>query len=168
MFEIGEHVVHPGQGVCTVVGYEDGPNPMIILETKSGRSQTRLMYPVSQAGRLHRTVSREEAEEILDNYDKIECDPFTERNSSLEETHFKQEIKKGAPETIRVAKTMRHRIHEAELHNKKPSSYYSRVLKEAHRRSVEELSVALDESEDQVEQRVSNMVAQRQLGLSTN
>ena len=158
MFEIGEHVVHPGQGVCTVVGFEDDPSPMIILETKSGRAQTRLMYPVSQADRLHPTVSREEAEELLDNYDEIECDPFTERNSSLEETHFKQEIKKGAPETLRVAKTMRKRIHDAEAKNKKPSSYYARVLKEAHRRSVEELAVALDKSEDEVEEITERVV----------
>lgn len=170
MFEIGEHVIHPGQGVCTVVGFEDDPSPMIILETKSGRMQTRLMYPVSQADRLHPTVSREEAEELLDNYDEIECDPFTERNSSLEETHFKQEIKKGAPETLRVAKTMRKRIHDAEAKNKKPSSYYSRVLKEAHRRSVEELAVALDEPEDEVEERVESLLAahQAQPGLSAN
>ena len=168
MFEIGEHVIHPGQGVCTVVGYEDGPNPMIVLETKAGRTQTRIFYPVSQAGRLHPTVSREEAEELLDNYDSIECDTFTERNSSLEETHFKQLIKKGAPDTLRVAKTMRYRIRQAEANNKKPSSYYSRVLKEAHRRSVEELSVALDEPEDQVEERVERMVERMELGLAAN
>lgn len=152
MFEIGEHVIHPGQGVCTVMGFDDkGPAPMIILESKKGHAKTRLMYPVSQSDRLHATVSREEAQDLIDHYDAIECDTFTERNSSLEESHFKQLIKQGAPETIRVAKTMRHRIREAEHHDKKPSSYYARVLKEAHKRSVEELAVALEMSEDDME-----------------
>ena len=33
MFRIGEHVIHPGQGVCTVTGIEeDATPPMIILE----------------------------------------------------------------------------------------------------------------------------------------
>ncbi|MBM6953491.1 CarD family transcriptional regulator [Enorma phocaeensis] len=153
MFEIGEHVIHPGQGVCTVTGYDDaGPAPMIILECKQGHAKTRMMYPVAQSDRLHPTVSREEAQDILDHYDSIECDTFTERNSSLEESYFKQQLKQGVPETVRVAKTMRHRIAEAQAADKKPSSYYSRVLKEAHRRSVEELAVALEISEDDVEE----------------
>ena len=46
MFSIGEHVIHPGQGVCTVTGFdEDAPTPMIILECKQGHAKTRMMYP---------------------------------------------------------------------------------------------------------------------------
>ena len=44
----------------------------------------------------------EEAENLIEHYGDLECDPFTERNSSLEETHFKQLLKEGAPETVRV------------------------------------------------------------------
>lgn len=156
MFEIGGHVIHPGQGVCTVTGFDnDGAAPMIILECKQGHAKTRMRYPVSQSNRLHAAVTREQAQDVIDHYDAIECDPFTERNSSLEESHFKQLIKQGVPETVRVAKTMRHRIREAERHDKKPSSYYTRVLKEAHRRSVEELAVALECSEEQVEELIA-------------
>lgn len=156
MFEIGEHVIHPGQGVCTVTGYDDqGAAPMIVLECKQGHAKTRMLYPVALTDRLHPTVSREEAQAIIDNYDAIECDPFTERNSSLEESHFKELLKQGAPATVCVAKTMRHRIHEAERRSKKPSSYYARVLKEAHRRSVEELAVALDCTEEHIEELIA-------------
>ncbi len=50
MFSIGQHVIHPGQGVCTVVGFrDDTPQPMLLLETKQGHAQTILMYPVAQA-----------------------------------------------------------------------------------------------------------------------
>ena len=48
----------------------------------------------------------------------------------------------------------------AELHvlryarSKKPASYYARVLKEAHRRAVEELAVALDISEEDLLERI--------------
>ncbi len=153
MFEIGSHVIHPGQGICTVTGYDDqGAAPMIVLECKQGHAKTLMLYPVSQSDRLHAAISREEAQHVLDTYDDIECDPFTERNSSLEEMHFRQLIKQGVPETIRVAKTMRSRILDAERHSKKPSSYYARVLKEAHRRSVEELAVALECTEEQIEE----------------
>ena len=168
MFALGEHVIHPGQGVCTVVGFEDTPTPMIVLESQQGRTITRMKYPVSQAGRLHTAVSREEAEALIAGYDQLEIDSFTERNSSLEESHFKQQIKLGAPETVRVAKTMRQRIHDAEAKNKKPSSYYARVLKEAHRRSVEELAVALDVTQDEMEGRLEQLLAQAEGQPSVN
>lgn len=86
MFSIGQHVIHPGQGVCTVVGFrEDTPQPMLLLETKQGHAQTILMYPVAQADRLHAAISQQDAEHLLSHYDELECDTFTERNSSLEE-----------------------------------------------------------------------------------
>lgn len=154
MFSIGEHIIHPGQGVCTVLGYEDVPSPMIVLEAKAGHAKTRLMYPLSQLDRLHRCIPREQAEALIEDYEALECDPYTERNSSLEESYFKQQLKLGAPETLRVAKTMRRRIRDAEERSKKPSSYYMRVLKEARRRSIEEFAVALDVSEEDAESRL--------------
>lgn len=167
MFRIGEHVIHPGQGVCTVTGFdEDAPTPMIILECKQGHAKTRMMYPLAQSDRLHLAISREEAENLIEHYGDLECDPFTERNSSLEETHFKQLLKEGAPETVRVAKTMHHRIRLAERQAKKPSSYYARVLKEARRRSLEELSVAIGCSEEDIEQRLSAAESAIDAGLN--
>ena len=155
MFKIGEHVIHPGQGVCTVTGFKDSPTPMIELEAHSGHSKTKLLYPLSQVDRLHACIDKDRAEELLSDYDSIACDSFTERNSSLEESYFKQLLKQGAPTTVQVAKTMRC-IHDAESQAKKPSSYYMRILKEAHRRSVEELAVALGVSEDDVEARIAH------------
>ena len=168
MFEIGQHVIHPGQGVCTVMGVRnDTPSPMLVLHAKSGRSETHMLYPVAQEKRLHQIITRNEAQDLLDHYDDIELDSFTERNSSLEETHFKQQLKLGAPETVRVAKTMRHRIADAEHRGKKPSSYYNRILKEAHQRAIEELSVAMECSEDDMECLISNAVgAQSEGGLN--
>lgn len=161
MFEIGEHVIHPGQGVCTVVGFrEDTPQPMIMLQAKSGHATTMMLYPMAQSDRLHATITREAAEDILANYHDIECDTFTERNASLEESYFKQELKKGAPTTVRVAKTMRHRIAAAEGKGKKPSTYYTRVMKEARRRSVEEFAVALGVSDEEAEAKLAAAAAQ--------
>lgn len=158
MFEVGEHVIHPGQGVCTVMGIdESSPTPMIILECKQGHAKTRMLYPLSQSARLHPAIDRELAERLLSDYDALECDSFTERNSSLEEQHFKQLIKQGAPETMRVAKTMRRRIRSAEARGKKPSSYYTRVLKEAHKRIVEELAVSIGCTEEEIEARISEL-----------
>lgn len=62
MFKIGEHVIHPGQGVCTVTGFKDSPTPMIELEAHSGHSKTKLLYPVSQVDRLHACIDKDQAE----------------------------------------------------------------------------------------------------------
>lgn len=159
MFSIGEHLIHPGQGVCTVTGFKDTPTPMLILEAGSGHKKTQLMYPVAQSDRLHPAISREAAEELIDHYNDLECDDFTERNANLEETYFKQLIKHGAPDTVRVVKTMRHRIRSAGEHSRKPSSYYARVLKEARRRSLEELACALECTEEHVEELLEAQVA---------
>ncbi len=160
MFKIGQHVIHPGQGVCTVVDVtNDQPTPMIVLRAKSGHAATQLMYPQSLMDSLNVTISREDAEDLMSNYETVAGDEFAERNSSLEEAYFKKRIKLGAPETVRVAKTMRTRIAHAERCGKKPSSYYSRVLKEAHRRSVEELAVALEIAEEDVEARMVEAIA---------
>ena len=159
MFSIGEHIIHPGQGVCTVTGFKDAPAPMIVLEAGTGHKKTQLLYPVAQSDRLHPAISREAAQDLIDHYAELECDTFTERNANLEETYFKQLIKHGAPDTVRVVKTMRHRIKAAEEHDRKPSSYYSRVLKEARRRSLEELACALDCTEEHVEELFEAQVA---------
>ncbi|QWT18143.1 hypothetical protein KPC83_03170 [Collinsella sp. zg1085] len=150
MFCIGEHIIHPGQGVCRVTGIENTPAPMLLLEAKKGHAKTLMRYPLAQADRLHSCITREEAEHIMATYSEIACDTHTERNSSLEESYFKQQLKKGAPETVRVLKTMLQRIQDAHNHDKKPSSYYARILKEAHKRSVEELSIALHMSEEEL------------------
>lgn len=151
MFTVGERVIHPGQGLCTVVGVEDTPAPMLVLEAGTGRTSTRLLYPVAQAERnLHLPVSRDEALNVIENYDNLTCDPHTDRNSGLEEAYFKTMVKRGVPDSVRVVKTMRTRIAIAEKQAHKPSAYLTRVLKEAQRRSLEELACALDTTPDEV------------------
>lgn len=168
MYRIGEHVIHPGQGVCTVVGFKEVPAPMLVLEAKRGHAKTLMQYPVSQASKLHPCISAEAAERLIVEFSSLECDPFTERNSTLEETYFKQRIKQGAPETVRVAKTMLVRIRDAKRRNKKPSSYYARVLKEARRRALEELACALEVSEEDLDARFCAIEEQDGLAPSAN
>lgn len=150
MFAIGERVMHPGQGLCTVVGFEDSPFPVLVLEAGDGRSTTKLLYPQAQADKLHPPVSREDALAVIEGYDDLTCDDFTDRNSGLEEKHFKALLKNGVPDSVRVVKTMRQRIAAAEAEGKKPSTFMSRVLREAQRRSLEELACALDSTPDEI------------------
>lgn len=151
MFAIGDRVIHPGQGLCTVVGFKDQPMPVIVLEAGSGRQVTRVMCPVDSAEKsLHPPVDKTQALAVIQNYASIECDPHTEHNSGQEEAYFKGLLKRGVPYSVMVAKTMRARIASAEAHGRKPSAYFARVLKEAERRSLEELACALDSTPDAV------------------
>lgn len=151
MFSIGDRVIHPGQGLCTVVGFKDEPSPVIILEAGSGRQTTRLMYPAASAEKnLHPPVDKAEALKVIESYASIECDPHTEHNSGQEEAYFKGLLKRGVPYSVMVAKTMRTRIAAAEARGHKPSAYFTRVLREAQRRSLEELACALDSTPEDV------------------
>lgn len=126
---------------------------MLILEAGSGRKVTRLMYPAAMAEqKLHYPVSRDKALEVIASYDSIECDPHTEHNSGQEEAYFKGLLKQGVPYSVMVVKTMRRRIASAEAAGRKPSAYFGRVLKEAQKRSLEELACALDSTPEDVAQ----------------
>lgn len=160
MYAIGEHVIHPGQGVCTVIDIKlDAPTPMIVLSARSGHNETRIQYPLSQQDKLHPAISPAQAHELLECYDHVETDSFCARNSALEEAHFREQMRLGASESVRVAKTMRERIAVAQHRGKKPSSYYARVLKEAHRRARAEIACVLDMSEDELDNQIDDAVA---------
>lgn len=156
MFSIGQHVIHPGQGVCTVVGFrDDTPQPMLLLETKQGHAQTILMYPVAQADRLHAAISQQDAEHLLSHYVSWSATPLPSAIARSRRRTLSSSSSWARPETVRVAKTMMHRIRQAEEADKKPSSYYMRVLKEAKRRSIEEFAVALGVTEEAAEARLA-------------
>ena len=128
MFSIGEHIIHPGQGVCTVTcSRTPRPHDRPRGEKRPCADHAQISR---RAGRppasLHRPRGRRASHLHIR---RTRMRPHTERNSSLEESYFKRQLKCGAPETLRVAKTMRRRIHDAEARAKKPSSYYARVLK---------------------------------------
>lgn len=157
MFEVGEYIVHPGQGVCRVEGVEDvstlsGTATVYKLLPVGQRHAMHISYPVAQEARLRPVLSADEARELIASYPSIELDDYTDRSAALEEEHFKSTIKHGSClDSVRTAKTFRHRIRQVKANNKKPPVAYERILKEAHGRSMTELSVALGCTTDEVE-----------------
>ncbi len=111
----------------------------------------RISFPVASAGKLRPVLSRDEAEELIAQYPSMQVDNYTDRSNALEEEHFKQEIRKGTcRDSVRIVKTFRYRIAQTKAHNKRPPVVYERILKQASQRSLEELSVALDMSQEDV------------------
>lgn len=151
MFNVGEYIVHPGQGVCRVEGVVEEPLEAYSLLPIGLRHPTFIRFPVANADKLRPILSRDEAEELIEEYPNMQVDNYTDRSNALEEEHFKQEIRQGTcRDSMRIVKTFRLRIAETRARNKKPPVAYERILKQASQRSLEELSVALEMSVDDV------------------
>ena len=89
-------------------------------------------------------LTRDEAEQIIDDYPRMQLDEFAARSISLEEEHFRNEIRNGScRDSVRIVKTFRARIEDLSQRNKKPPVAYERILKQAEERSRLEMSVAL-------------------------
>ena len=151
MFEVGSFIVHPGQGVCRVEGVDDGPNATYCLLPVGQRHPVHISYPVASESRLRPVVSAEEARQVIGDYAQMDVEDYRDRNNYLEEEHFKQEIRNGScRDSVRIVKTFRARIAQAEANNKKPPVSYERILKQAYERSLGELACALDCTTDEV------------------
>lgn len=151
MYQVGEYIVHPGQGVCKVGEIVSDPQETYLLEPVGARHPMRISFPVASEARLRPVLTRQEAEELIGEYPQIAPDDYTERSAALEEEHFKNTIRRGTcRDSVRVVKTFRKRIAEVRSRNKKPPVAYERILKQASERSLSELAIALDVSPDDV------------------
>jgi CarD family transcriptional regulator len=151
MYQVGEYIVHPGQGVCKVDEIVSEPQGTYMLMPVGGRHPMRISFPVSGEARLRPVLSRGEAEELIGEYAQMDTDSFTERSLALEEEHFKNTIRRGTcRDSVRVVKTFRKRIAEVRARNKKPPVAYERILKQASERSLSELAVALGTTQEDV------------------
>jgi CarD family transcriptional regulator len=144
MYEVGEYIVHPGQGVCKIDEIVEEPQVTYLLLPITPRNPMRISFPAAREDRLRPVLSRKEAEEIIDDYPTMKPELHEERSNALEEQYFKDEMRNGdCRDSVRIVKTFRMRIHELKAHNKKPPVAYERILKTAVERSLSELSVAL-------------------------
>ena len=144
MYSVGDYLVHPGQGVCQVKDVTTGPQAVYQLLPIGKRHPVHISFPVANESRLRPVLSRVEAEQIIDEYPTIEVESFQARNNSLEEEHYRNEMRQGScRDSVRIVKTFRARIDALSARNKKPPVAYERILKEARERSCSELAVAL-------------------------
>ena len=144
MYAIGEYLVHPGQGVCRVEEVTEGPQAVYRLLPVGKRHPVHISFPIANEERLRPVLTRDEAQSIIDGYPALEVEDFTARNNSLEEEHYRTEMRQGSClDSVRIAKTFRIRIADLSARNKKPPVAYERILKEARERSAAELAVAL-------------------------
>ncbi len=151
MYAVGDYIVHPGQGVCRIEKITSEPAARYQLLPVAQRRPLRISYPVAGEDRLRPVLSRDEAARVIASYPAMELDEFSAKSSSLEEEHFREEIRQGTClDSVRIVKTLRTRIAAVKSHNKKPPVAYERILKHASERSLSELAVALGTTMDDV------------------
>ena len=161
MYQVGEYLVHPGQGVCKVDEIVSDPQETYLLEPVAGRHPLRISFPVASEDRLRPVLSKREAEELIGEYPDIAPDNYTERSLALEEEHFRNKIRRGTcRDSVCVVKTFRRRIAEVRSRNKRPPVSYERILKQASERSLSELAIALGVTTDDVRERFEQQGAE--------
>ena len=152
MYEVGEYIVHPGQGVCKIDSVVKAPEPTYMLLPVTSTHGMKISFPVANEDRLRPVLSGDEARAIIDEYPAMEPETHTERSNALEEQYYKEEIRNGdCRDSVRIVKTFRERIDEVKSRNKKPPVAFDRILKLATARSLQELSVALDMTQEDVQ-----------------
>ncbi len=152
MYEVGEYIVHPGQGVCRVDEVVGTPEPSYQLMPVDARRPMRISFPVASESRLRPILTHDEAMTLIGEYPDLDVVELGPNNNSMEE-HFKNKIRRGScRDSVRVAKTFRRRIAQVRANNKKPPVAYERILKQARERSLQELAVALDSTKEDVQQ----------------
>ena len=151
MYEVGEYIVHPGQGVCKVEDVIESPEVSYMLMPVGTSNPMRISFPISGENRLRPVLSHDEAQELVDEYTDLSIDDYRSASIALEEQYYRDKIRRGTClDSVRTVKTFRHRIDEAKANNKRPPVVYERILKQAIERSLEELSIALDMSKDDI------------------
>lgn len=151
MYEVGEYIVHPGQGVCKVDEVVNRPQASYMLLPVGRRNPMRISFPVSSESRLRPVLSHDEAVRIIDEYPTMEIEDHRERSNALEEQYYKDEMRNGdCRDSVRIVKTLSLRIDALKARNKKPPVAYERILKKASERSLLELAVALDKKPEDV------------------
>ena len=151
MYEVGEYIVHPGQGVCKVEDVIENPDVSYMLMPVGTSNPMRISFPISGENRLRPVLSHDEAQELVDEYTDLSIDDYRSASIALEEQYYRDKIRRGTClDSVRTVKTFRHRIDEAKANNKRPPVVYERILKQAIARSLDELSIAHNMSKDDI------------------
>lgn len=152
MYEVGEYIVHPGQGVCRVEEIVDAPAATYMLLPIGGRHPMKISFPVASEDRLRPVLTEQQAKDLIQDYPNLDVEEVSAKSNALEEERFRNEIRRGTcRDSVRIVKTFRKRIAEVRATNKKPPVVYDRILKLARERSLQELAVALNSTTDDVQ-----------------
>ena len=166
MYEIGDYVIKPSDGVCRIenILHLDmsgvDKNKLYYLLIPVGEKNRKIYIPVDTADKgTRKTMSEEEAWKLIDKIPDIE--EIWVDNEKLREQRYKEAIKSGKPgEWIRIIKTSYLRSRKREAEGKRATTVDDRYFHTAEDHLYAELAVVLGMDRDAVKKYIGQSIEQ--------
>ncbi len=173
MFKCGDKVIYKSFGVCTIEqtdyvlesmnskGDDVPPRLYFVLKSESARGG-QAFVPADKAEELIRPViNRADAINLAQQLSEIEPETYIDKNMHTTDQHFREELAQhDCITSMRVARTMEHRIAEQEATGHKPSALYIRLLDAARKQVQEEYAAALGLSIEEADEYLKKATSQ--------
>ncbi len=164
MFETGEYVVYGKNGICQVMGVttmdmEGIPKDRLYYILRpEGSTEGKIFTPVdSQKMVMRRLLTREEAEELIDEIPAMEV--LGVENEKMREETYKKCIRScQCRELLRMIKTIRFRKRDRISRGKKATATDEKYLKTAEENVYTELSMLLDIPKNKMEDYIQDRI----------
>ena len=158
MFSVGENIVYGNSGVCRVesIGVLDSPGMPQDKEyytlSPIYSKGSKIFTPVDNNKIIMRAVlDRTEAQELIDNIDKIEAMWISDEKSR--ELEYKEAIKAcNCEELVKIIKTIYLRMQDRIANGKKITASDEKYFRLAEDRLYGELAVSLDIPKEEVKE----------------
>lgn len=174
MFERGDKVIYKSFGVCVIEQTDyvmesvnsaksDAPKrTYFVLKSQSAKGG-QAYVPADKAEELMRLViDRADAVNLAHQLENITPEDYIEKNMHTTEQHFREQLAQhDCFITMKVARTMEHRIAEQEAEGHKPSGLYIRLLETARDQVREEYAASLGISIEEADEYLRNAAEQK-------
>lgn len=160
MYSIGELIIYGNEGVCRVenVGVSENPSASkdrqyytLIPLYRNGK----VITPVDGSVFSRPVITKLEAERIIDSIPTVEAEIYNDRNLKNLTDHYKESMQTyDCTDIVRTIKAIRLKRRHAIEHGKKLGTIDERFLKRAEDMLYGELSVAMEQTWDEVKDAV--------------
>ncbi len=169
MFKVGDHVVYGSKGVCTVADITqmkmpgaDKERPYYVLHPVWDNGARVYLPADSEKAVIRKVITKEEGNQLIDEIPEIACLAVAE--DKKREQDYKDAMRAcDCKILVSLIKTLATRKEERIAAGKKNTALDERYLRAAEHELYDELAIALEQSKEEVTEKVRNI-----LGISPN
>lgn len=164
MFKVNDYVIYGSTGVCKVIGV--GVPDMDYLKKDTDYYKLEAVYmkgstiytPVdSEKARIRPILTKEEAEQLIDDIDSIET-IWSDNDKNREKEYKEAMLTNDCREWIKIIKTLYVRNKERKAEGKKITATDERYMHAAEENLYGELSISLGMDKGDVQEYIFNRV----------
>ncbi|MCR5216586.1 MAG: CarD family transcriptional regulator [Lachnospiraceae bacterium] len=166
MYQIGQYVMYGNTGICKVmsIGPSEFLNPekeYYTLQPIFSNTNSVIYVPTDKAESVRKVLSASEAHSYLSSLKDMKVEHFASRNSTLVSQHYKSLLETHEIEkNLALFKEASEKIELAIEAGKKPLQTDLNFKETSERLLCEELSIALDLSQDEVRSQLASALAE--------